>query len=673
MVESTVPVADVAKQFTAAGRVVAPDGSPVEGALVNVKGLPFERIVARWTRSDARGNFRLPYSSLACVQPTVSYGDSDYWFDRDANRSAEPCEVRWQNPRDIVMPMATRLNLKITGADPTAARAYWWHDSFGWQRFSSLQPWISLGGFTGITIKVEADGFVPLMQIPKLPRIDASKGEKPPDEIPIEFAFNNGQRQLSIRGDGKALADVAVDVEWIEHLDSDHRGLSGVYRTAADGRVALKGGQDQLLEVFVYAEGYEPRRAIWNPGAPLVLDLAPRNSTFSFAPTGSARIARIRDVAVPQAVRTLLLNANDSRSLKTASGTYDVTQYGERGAVLSYQRIQIRSGETKAVDSSADQRPHLAIRYPAEGWRAMISDSSPRGSAAGWAAMIAVNGSLAFADLPAAVDHQSAREESFFLSGAGRMHVELRRPNQTQSLWRDIDVRPGESITLNAPATDSVLKGSIRTYDGGLGMSIHGWAGPRMQLISDEPTGWSVTEYLPARDSRTGEEKDRFTIQSLPAGNYHLYQHLIGTPTNYTYGGKEIPYTEPIAAWGGIPLKLESGHTTLLNDFIEYAFADLQVRMRDRAGQPIENGTLRIRDRMSDSWRQVEENPAQLEQAAHPIPYPAAVRVIQGRATLPRVREGALELLLELDTGQIYSFMTSVGSSRELLLGVPVN
>ena len=89
-----------------------------------------------------------------------------------------------------------------------------------------------------------------------------------------------------------------------------------------------------------------------------------------------------------------------------------------------------------------------------------------------------------------------------------------------------------------------------------------------------------------------------------------------------------------IKAWGGVPLELEAGGTTLLKDFIDYPFQDLRVRVMDQTGRPLEDGTVRIRDRMSEAWRQIEENPFQLEQASHPIPYPAAARIKHGVVTL---------------------------------------
>jgi len=671
MTELLAPPDRAEKDFTATGNVLGPDGSPVAGAFVNVKGLPFERKVARWTVTDGQGNFHLRYRAESCMEPGVSYGHSDYWIISEALQNREPCESRWQKPRNIVVPVASRLDVKITGVGARTARTFWWHDSFGWQPFASLQPWISLTGFGEVTVKAEAEGFLPLIQTPELPRVNWVKNEKPPAAIPVTFQFDNdGQRELVVRGNRMPVSGAAVDVEWIEHLDSDRRWLAGTYRTDSDGRVSLKGGGDRLVELFVYANGFEPRRAIWNPGAPLILELVPRSATLSFA-ASSDMVAQIRDAGSTEAARSLRLNTGGVSSVKLAPGTYDVTVYGDSGGIMRYQRISVTAGESKLVDPALDERPHLTIRYSAGGWHAKVSHSTPRGGAVGWAAMVAVGGALTFIGAPATIERETSRESSFSLSRAGRMHVELRRDGQSLSLWRDIEVRPGESLTLDAPEVNSTLMGSMRTYDGGLGLSEHGWAGPRMQLISDDPAGWSVTEYLPARDARSGDAKDRFTVRGLPPGSYHLYQHLIGTPKEDKFDGKEYQYTEPIAAWGGVPVRLPPGGAAQLKDFIEYPFSDLRVRVADSDGVAVDHATLRIRDRMAESWKQVEENPAQLEQAAHPLPYPAAARIVRGNATLPRVREGWLDMVVELDDGPTYVFTKPVSPGLELTLIIP--
>jgi hypothetical protein len=160
-------------------------------------------------------------------------------------------------------------------------------------------------------------------------------------------------------------------------------------------------------------------------------------------------------------------------------------------------------------------------------------------------------------------------------------------------------------------------------------------------------------------------------MNGIPPGSYHVYQHLIGEAKSFTYGNTTTPYTSPIAAWGGVPVKIDANTTAELKDFIDYAYGDLQVRVIDHDGRPVEHATVRIRDRMSDSWRQVEENPNQLEQAAHAIPYPAAARAAAGRVTLARVREGWLELAVERDSGAIFNFTVPVSPKNELTLKLP--
>lgn len=74
---------------------------------------------------------------------------------------------------------------------------------------------------------------------------------------------------------------------------------------------------------------------------------------------------------------------------------------------------------------------------------------------------------------------------------------------------------------------------------------------------------------------------------------------------------------------------------------------------------------------MAESWKPVEENPAQLEQAAHPIPYPAAARIVHGTAMLPRIREGWLSVFVELDNGTTYAFTKAVSPAEEMKLTIP--
>jgi hypothetical protein len=280
--------------------------------------------------------------------------------------------------------------------------------------------------------------------------------------------------------------------------------------------------------------------------------------------------------------------------------------------------------------------------------------------------MIVGGGTLSVRDVSATLVQETAQEAVYVLSRAGRMHVELRRTAPgSPILWREIDFHPGESLVIDGPREDATLKGAMSTFIPGSG-HVHGIAGPRMQLIADSPSEWSATFYIPSTEAGGG-----FTITGVPPGEYHVYHHLIGRPKTYTYNGRSETYMEPIAAWGGVPVKLVPGVTVQLRDFAEDSISQLIVRVTDQNGRPIERATIRIRDRMSDSWRQVEENPAQLEQAGYPIPYPASARVLNGSAVLPNIRSGWLEYAIETDTGPSYSYTSPVTLGQELRVIVP--
>ena len=158
----------------------------------------------------------------------------------------------------------------------------------------------------------------------------------------------------------------------------------------------------------------------------------------------------------------------------------------------------------------------------------------------------------------------------------------------------------------------------------------------------------------------------------MPAGAYHIYQHLIAEPKTYELQGRTEKYTSPLNAWGGIPVTLVEGQTASLKDFIEYSASDLEVTVHDARGAPVHGATLRVRDRMSEAWRQVAEGPTTLSNAAHPIPYPPAVRVREGHAKLPSIRADRLELVVELDDGRMYPFTVSVAPPGPLALQLPV-
>jgi hypothetical protein len=365
-------------------------------------------------------------------------------------------------------------------------------------------------------------------------------------------------------------------------------------------------------------------------------------------------------VANPDAVLTVDLTATNQKFI--APGEYDITSYSDRGTVMGYQRASFTASETRVVDPSVDDRPRLTVRFSAGGWKSGVTESTPRGGAVNWVAMIAIAGALEFVDVPATPMQSSELEDVYLLSRAGRMQVHIRRDG-SPTLWREITVRPRESVIINAPRADATLE-APSNFDPGKG-HVHGIAGPRMQLIADDPGGWSITEFIP-QQTRGGT----FVIRGIPPGDYHLHHHLFNGQVSYTFAGKSYTSTGTPAAWGGVAVHLVAGKTTRIAS-LNTKLGMLNVKVSDAVGNPVNNATFRVRDRMSDSWRQIEENPAQVEQAGLPIPYPAAVRIIDGKLTLPQVRSGLLEFAVETDAGSTYSYALPVALGQELKVTVP--
>jgi hypothetical protein len=649
--EVLVPEQSIVSERHASGRLLDPEGNPVPNAIVAIAELPIiRRSIPAWTSTNAQGEFDLSYSSSQCASPSFAFGNPEGQLPDLGSR--EPCEQLWGAPRTVRAPDEVRLNLTINGDAASQARAFWFHPSRGWQRFDSLHPWLMGSNINDHTlVKVEAPGILPTIQELELPaRNYARDAPQERKEIAATFTLDSrGNRDLLVLSAGQPLANAIVDLEWIKELDRDTRVPLAAYRTGTDGRLSLKGSGGQLVDAFVYSPGYEPARAIWEPGRPLRFELKPRDARLSILDAQKGSIVRARMIGQPGAVRTFRVNSREEE-FPVSAGDYDITLYDPAGGVARQQRLTITAGKMARLDPATDERPTLVVRFPADGWSASVSDSTPSGMAVGFAIYSTAGVGYNIREAPAILQSEQPREAVFRLARAGAFHLDVRPPGQAPTWWREFSAAPGETITTNVPAPSATFSGSMRTYDGGTGFSEHGWAGPRIMLISDDSTGWSVTDFIPPR---TGQ--NTFTMRGLPTGSFHVYQHLIARSQVYRNArGEESKYSVPVNAWGGIPVNLAAGQTTTLNDFIDFAFTDLDVKVTDSTGNSVTGATLRVRDRMSESWRQVAEGPTTLSNAAHPIPYPPAVRLNAAQATLPSIRAGWLELQVELDDGRVF-------------------
>src|SRR5262249_5928801 len=149
--EEVLPPTTIEREFHARGHVLAPDRSPIPGAIVQINAGLFGESMPQWTVTGADGSFDLRYNALTCRELGVSYGGTFAQIE-DSNPKEE-CETRWSRSQDLVISRATRLVFQTEGVAPASVRAYWWHDSIGWAEFPQ-RPWISRVGYPPPVYKI---------------------------------------------------------------------------------------------------------------------------------------------------------------------------------------------------------------------------------------------------------------------------------------------------------------------------------------------------------------------------------------------------------------------------------------------------------------------------------------------------------------------------------------
>jgi hypothetical protein len=169
---------------------------------------------------------------------------------------------------------------------------------------------------------------------------------------------------------------------------------------------------------------------------------------------------------------------------------------------------------------------------------------------------------------------------------------------------------------------------------------MDGIAGPRLWLEPDADTAFGVLVTLP--------EPKQFALQRLPTGTFTLHHHLYETGFFRSEHG----------TWGGakVTIAAEPADAGTLGPGPD---GDLQVRVLAADGRPA-SGRLAIRDRMSESWQQVIRGNSTLIYASDPIPSPPSARLVDGKATLHKVRAGRLCFELLGDDGSTAFFARDV-------------
>ena len=508
----------------------------------------------------------------------------------------------------------------------------------------------------------------------QLPEVGDAEGNEAPASIDARFQFeSSGAYRLQVKGADQALPGAVVDIELINDLRRSDRTFLGSFKTDSSGRLELKGSDANLYRVYAYSEGFEPRVAMWTPGLTLELNLRPYDAELTLEGTLNNGYVRVKPAGQAFPVATLRTYGLEAEPVAVAPGMYDLTVFEEQGALVRSIRAKALSRQSQAVSLQEDHRPSVRVVLPLNeaadaDWSVWATRSTPMVMPAAWAAYTTYDGGqLSIQEPVAEMESQEAGEVVLRLSTPGTVQIVCAREALPHLLLREVTLAPGEDRTLTIPPLTSSLKGSMKTYHGGKGFSHHGWAGPRLIMLADEEEGWSVIVNLPKR-----EANDSFEISSVLAGDFHVYQHLIGEPAAHAEVVHEgAGSNRPSDAWGGIPVRLLPNQATALKDFDEYARGLLRVFIRDWNGLPLDGATLSVRDRMSEAWRQVKNSASSLANADDPIPYPPAVRVAGGVAELPSIRAGRLELRLVVDDGRAFDMARDIDPEKRLEIRLP--
>jgi hypothetical protein len=378
-------------------------------------------------------------------------------------------------------------------------------------------------------------------------------------------------------------------------------------------------------------------------------------------------------------VTSLRTPAEESRrEISLAAGSYDVSVQAADGSMVGGTTFAVSPGERREIDLSEDRRPTVVIRVPplppvpeafrrhfgaepgdpsVDRWVASATRRTPPEGPVGALAM-STSGRASAAETLAAFETLSNDAVMLRLSGTGlfQIHLSGRRGSLEHRLFREVMISEGEVLELEVPPLEATLRGTMKRFTSDLGFSHHGVAGPRLLLIpeppSEDPRAWGIVCGVPPR---VGPEKEgAFELTHLPPGPALLFHHLSGR-----------------TQWGGQPVELRAGEVEDVGELAALPARTLDVTVLDAEGLPVRDATLRIRDRMDEAWAAFTLIPTTGIYASDPIPAPPAIPLEAGRASVPSVRAGWLEIEVALDAGRTVSWIRPVDPERGLTLRLP--
>lgn len=673
--EQESPAPDSQTRHRLEGRLLLPGGKPVRGLLVRT--ISDGRRISTITDSQGRFFFETkspltnalfvmtPSGPLSIVFDEESVDDEDY--------PAPRYLVHPHNPIEVELSVAKHLDVKVTGALPSEVSYSWiWIEN----------DWVPLD--RDLVDRILSDSEGQLILRARTSRHLARLAPYPPKQSDLSFDFENDTPyRLQVVSNGMPISGARVDIVETSGLFSvdslfnkpGQRVLLDRVRTDAEGRVALGGDPDAAYVAYVYAAGYEPARIRWRPGGEARLELKPRNAVVRFTGLQSGELLQVKPTG-----RDVLIggwHGGDAEAVATSlsAGVYDASVTSSEGAVVRGTTFSVT--EPMEVDLTVDRRPRVTLRLPPlppvpkryrevsssgpddamsrDRWIALATRKTPPSGTVG--AMAQTSAPFWSSDEPP-IRAESPDELTRILrlSGTGRWQVHLSPEHDSldYSLFTEVDLAPAENLELEVPPLDSDLEGSM-TFKGDLGYSHHGVAGPRLMLysMSGNEHNWNIVCSIPPRLAEKGPKHHLFSLERLPAGKYRIAHHL----------GER-------SAWGGTEVALKPGQSTEIARLGTAEFAPLTVEVLDAEGRPARDLLLRVRDRMHERWAAFSKLPTTGAFAARPIPPPPGVRLRGEAVTLPSIREGWLELVLEDEAGPTRHFLRKVKPGRKLRLQV---
>lgn len=336
---------------------------------------------------------------------------------------------------------------------------------------------------------------------------------------------------------------------------------------------------------------------------------------------------------------------------KLPAGSYQTTLTDDGGDRIATRSFTIAPSQGKTavstigVTSGIDQPHRLTLELPPlpayDGpistpteWAILVRDDIPLDAAGLSSNDFTPHAAKGRRSLPATIETLGEALFEIAFSYPGDFIIECKSTTRSlgYAIRRRIEADPNRETHWSLPPLNAALRASARTYSWP-DFPLHRVAGPRLVLrhdrLADNGHGFDLVFELPRVDDDTSRS---FTLPNLPRGSYQIHQHLIGNGD------------EPRYAWGAIPVELEAGSVAPLPDFADYEIGDLEVRVRDASGKPVDGPRIAVFDEY------YEESAAYVDPfhpPMDPLAAPTDDWLADGIATLDSIRVGRLDLVVE--------------------------